>query len=342
MAIQFSTSDLQTPESVERVLRQFQRAIETQRETPQAAAVPSIGDLVITLSPLIRQELQAPGTAPMDLTALINAPGLPVVLEDTHPNRLLNYPAASYQPGTLFFEIDRQILYILYAGFGGTAPTWAYLAGMQNASFASRATDLGTSDNGYLMWIRDQAHLFRWSGTVWHFVDGEGGYIVDRISAPTDNGWQLCDGTATDYLQISGGDIVVTAFTTPDEVTAPSGVYHKSIAAYTGTINAAAAPALSGSTAAASTGVTTNAEAAHTHAVTSPTGTPSATVEVQSGTGTTVATDTHTHSITSPTGSGSSHSHGITDPTHTHGTGTLVADATGQPRNMGVLRYFRR
>ncbi len=47
-------------------------------------------------------------------------------------------------------------------------------------------------------------------------------------------------------LGVEGASI---AFTTPDENSGAAGVYHESIAAYSGTINAATAPGISGSTA---------------------------------------------------------------------------------------------
>jgi hypothetical protein len=67
--------------------------------------------------------------------------------------------------------------------------------------------------------------------------------------------------------------------------------------------------------------------AAYTGTVTAPTapglsgntGNDSASVEVQSGTGTTVSAHTHTHPV-----------------------GSLAVDATGEPRHLGVLKYFRR
>lgn len=336
MPVQFSTDDLRTPESLERVLRQFQSALDSTRANSKPM---TLADLAAQLAPLIRDELQATGKTPLNLQSLLPALGLGVLLEDTHANRLTLYPASNYTVGTVFYETDRTVVYAVTNSSG--VLVWQYIGGVMYAAFSARPTDLSTNDAGFLYEVSDHLHFCRWSGTAWAILDNDAGIFVDSAVA-LGTGYQLCDGTATTYLAISGTDLAQTAFTTPDENTAPAGVYHKSIAAYTGTINAAVAPTLSGSSAAAATGVTTNNESAHTHAVTSPTAAPSATATVSAGLGATVASDTHTHTITSPTGAGSAHNHGITDPTHTHGVGTYVVSSTAQPRNMGVLRYFRR
>lgn len=136
--------------------------------------------------------------------------------------------------------------------------------------------DLSFHDAGLLVWMFEYGHLLRWDGAKWTWGPGEvgSGFINDFVAAPTGPGWQLCDGTVTDYLVV---DPVPSAlpFTTPDLVTNP--VYARSGAAYSGTINAPVAPALSGAT-----------------------GAPSAVVAVESNAPVTpvnVGTDTHTHPV---------------------------------------------
>jgi len=68
VAIQFSTPDLEETPSLERVLRQFQSAIETTEKTV-SAQLPNLA-LVNQLAPLIRQQLQVKGTAPLNLQSL--------------------------------------------------------------------------------------------------------------------------------------------------------------------------------------------------------------------------------------------------------------------------------
>lgn len=314
--MQFSIEDLRTPEDLERVLRQFQTAIQTFPAAPAAAKVPSIAALVGELAPLIRSQLQAPGGTPLNLQSLLPTQGVATLLEGTHGDRLVLYPASAYPIGSLFYETDRMVLYAV-VNSGGT-PVWQYLAGTFVAVYANRPTDLGVNDRGFQLFVTVQAHTMYWIGTAWIFLDSGGGYISDFVATPPASlGWQLCDGTATDYLVLSGADLALTAFTTPDEVTAPSGVYHKSIAAYTGTINAATAGAISGLTAVQTTGITVGAH-------------PTTQITDVAG------TDNYAF-----TGA-ADNQHGVTDPGHQHLFGTIAVDATGQPRNLGVLRYFRR
>jgi len=312
--VQFSTDDLRTPESLERVLRQFQAAI-VPAKVPEAK-IPSIVDIATQVAPLLSSLLQAPGLSPLNLTALLPTSGGATVIEDTHANRLTIYPAASYPVGTLFYETNRTVLYVV-ANSSGTN-VWQYVAGMDVQTFAGRPADLGLNDRGYLLFITVQCHVMWWSGASWFFLDGGGGYFQDFVATPPGSlGWQLCDGTATDYLVISGADLAVTAFTTPNLTGAPSGVYRKSIAAYTAAINAATAGAMSGVTAVASTGITVGA-----HAVTQ-------------------ITDIAGANEFAITTAGDA-AHAVTDPQHQHTFGTIAVDATGQPRNIGAVPFFRR
>ena len=66
---------------------------------------------------------------------------------------------------------------------------------------------------------------------------------------PQGAGWQLCDGTATQYLTM-GSTLTETAFTVPDLISTPA--YRKSVGTYTGTIHAK-----SGTTGTANTGTGT-------------------------------------------------------------------------------------
>jgi len=68
VAIQFSAPDLEETPSLERVLRQFQTAIETQEKTI-SAQLPNLA-LVNQLAPLIRSQLQVKGSSPLNLESL--------------------------------------------------------------------------------------------------------------------------------------------------------------------------------------------------------------------------------------------------------------------------------
>lgn len=352
--IPFNIGDVSTPQGIERTLRLFEAALDqlatgmggtggmvggSKTSTPAV----SLNDLVSQLAPLLRNQLQAPGGSPLNLTALLPAQGQGILLEDTHANRLTLYPASNYSVGTLFYETDRKLVYAVVSSSGTLV--WQYIDGVYYDVFANRPTDLATNDTGVLYIPSEHLHWCRWGGAAWTILDPDAGIFVDSAVA-LGAGWQVCDGTATTYLTIAGAGLAQTAFTTPDEVTAPSGVYHKSIAAYTGTINAPTAGAISGSTAnttatnqAAATGVTIVDHPSHTHDDASSLATPDL-----------FAPDTTATGVAGRTGGPSAVlAHPVTDPTHNHtqnahlhAAGTLAVATTGEPRNMGVLRYFRR
>lgn len=243
-------------------------------------------------------------TSPSALATAVGGSGATgLAIQDAYANLLTKYPAANFQPGTLF-EVSsgaRSGLWYVVNLVAGVR-TWQFAFGL-NADIRSTIAgySLGTNDANALFHITDYAHFARWSGTAFRLIDGQGGYIVDSTTA-LGSGYQLCDGTATDFILDNTSNLAVSPITTPNENGNPN-TYHGSIAAYTGTITGATAPAFSG-TAGQSTG---NDGGGGTI--------------VQSGTGTTVAAHTHTHLFTAA------------------GTITLPADPI---QNIGVLRYLRR
>ena len=297
----------------------------------QTAIAANTAGLASIVPPLtlaqIQKAIQLGGSNPINIT------GLPGILQNpqaaaiigTHAQRLTSTPAL----GTFFIETDRTVLYAAELVSG--AVKWVYVAGLMATTFGSQPVDLGVNDAGFQLWITVQNHVFRWAGSAWAFLDSSGGYIADFVAPPQSTGWQRCDGTATDYLALSGSTIVATAFTTADETTVNPGTYHKSAAAYTGAINAPTAPGISGATAVATatnnantTGVTVNA-----HTVTQITDVAGANNYAFTG-----GTDNQ-HTVVDP-------GHNHTQNAHQHTSGTIAADATGQPKNLGVLRFFRR
>ena len=208
---------------------------------------------------------------------------------------------------------------------------------------------LGTADEGYLAFVTDYGHLVRWTGTAWEFAPGDVGnrFLRMFVGAPQDSAfWQLADGTATTFLTVGGATLTTTAFTTPNVA---AGTFFKALAAYTGTIEAAIAPGLSGSTAAEAAHTHNTGGLNHAHSVLADHNTagPSATTTVDQtllGVTVAVASSAHIHAITdnitteftnpaTTTGAGSSHLHGV---------GTLVGDTAARPPSLGLLPYFRR
>lgn len=183
------------------------------------------------------------------------------------------------------------------------------------------ALGLGASDAGYLAFEPDYGHLLRWTGSVWEFAPGDCGnkFFRDFVGVPQEVGWQLCDGTATDYLTVGSVTLSVTALTPP----AMSGYYRKGAASYTGSTVAAVAPGVSGSTASAGT---------HTHGFSGTTDLGDQNAIVTLGNYDNTTPSGHRHDFSGTTDS---------DGAHTH-TLSLTADTAADPAHLGVLVYFRR
>jgi hypothetical protein len=133
-------------------------------------------------------------------------------------------------------------------------------------------------------------HCHRWTGSAWEWGPGEtGSAFVQGFAIAPGTGWKLCDGTGSPvtYEKADGTTATVAI---PDM----RGFFLQFAAAYAGTTNAAT----DGAVVIVSTG-------------------PSATVAVQSGAGTTVATSGHTHTV--------------------NGTSTGAL-----PPNIELLPYFRQ
>ena len=301
----------------------------------QSAAISANASVIAAIAPpltlaQIQQAIQLGGSNPVNITGLPGVLASPqaAAIIGMHAQRLTTAPTL----GTFFVETDRTVLYAAESVAG--VVKWVYVAGLMATTFGNQPVDLGTADAGFELWITIQNHILRWSGAGWAFLDSAGGYIADFVVAPPSTGWQLCDGTATDYLAISGATIVATAFTTPDETTGNPGTYHKSAAAYTGAINAPTAPVFSG-TPASLTASSTTPTFSGTPGTTGNDGDVGSNALLNMA-GPLLALNPHTHSFT-PAGT-------VSTPTITVAAYTPAGtnDTSGQPKNLGVLRYFRR
>lgn len=192
-----------------------------------------------------------------------------------------------------------------------------------------------TSDDGMLVFITDFGHLVRWTGTAWAFAPGESGsgYFQDFAITPQASGWVLCNGSVTTYLVVGGAALSETSFTTPNLTGTPA--YRKSIAAYTGVINAKQAPAATG------TGTTGTGTTGTDITGTGTTGTGVTGIRVgniAAGTGALSATGDHDHTIP-----------GLSIPAlSVPGLSVPGLSVPGlsigaiEMANLGVLPYFRR
>lgn len=178
---------------------------------------------------------------------------------------------------------------------------------IHEGTLANKPVNLRSQDEGLLFHATDFDRWFRWNGSSWERAPQERPTAEIAFFAVTPGtGWRLCDGAAA--ITRTNADATTTSVTMPNLV----GRYVKGGAAYTGANVAAVAPGLTGSTASATTGITTDSAGGGG--------------EAQSGAG------------AATTGS---HSHGVTDPGHSHGVGTLAVDAAGEPAHVVLLPYYR-
>lgn len=136
-------------------------------------------------------------------------PSIPAFFADTHSGRT-NVQASQYANGSIFYETDRQVVYIAISG------VWTYLTGVYSATQVQIPTDLGTSDAGFEMDVADYGHGLVWSGSSWSWAAGDSGsgYVVAFVSAPPVVGYAPCDGSANVLALQSDGSL--QPFTVPN------------------------------------------------------------------------------------------------------------------------------
>lgn len=93
-----------------------------------------------------------------------------VLLEDTHANRLLNYPPADYPLHSVFYETDRRWFY--HNVLVGGVKTWVYLAGNMRAVVGSRPGGLGIDDTNARFWATDWTIQYHFGGVTWTYEIG--------------------------------------------------------------------------------------------------------------------------------------------------------------------------
>lgn len=203
--VQYSIEDLRKPEGIERVLRQFELAF---TPAPIATPVPlNISDLVSRLAPVLRDQFQATGDAPLNLQSLLPSTSDGSVLEDTHANRLTLYSPTTYAIGTMFFETDRTVLYIVYNSSGTLV--WRYSSGQYASTFANRPADLGTNDAGFLFYSTDTTTLYIWTGAAWSPATPPAGTLVYTAEAANFN------AIAGNAYWITGNNVTATLPASP-------------------------------------------------------------------------------------------------------------------------------
>lgn len=208
----------------------------------------------------------------------------------------------------------------------------------QNLFTLAGQPSLGPSDAGYVGYVTDFAHFVRWTGAAWDWLDGDRpGKIEDYVINPG-TGYQLCDGTVTSRLAVGGAALTTVAFTTPNLTGTPA--YRKSIAAYTGVINAASGSTGTGSTGTGTTGTgTTGAGSAHHHTQNFNAGVTAGGVAAPSAAAGGVSLQA---SVVGNTDDESGHTHSV--PSLSVPSLSVPALGVGSldMPNVGMLPYFRR
>ncbi len=130
---------------------------------------------------------------------------------DTHANRA-SYPAGSYTVGTLYYETDTTVSYVVQNPSG--VNQWMYYNGIRIDVLANIPT-LGILDVNYTFQASDYKQIWIWNGTAWNFAPGSGsGYFVYYASPSflPYGLWGACDGST---YQVSQNDATTTAVVTP-------------------------------------------------------------------------------------------------------------------------------
>ncbi len=174
MPVKFTQGDLTTAAGLERVLRQFEQAIDDRVATP-ASPAPSRLPLPVAVN-------SSSGGGGGGGTPVIPLPELTLI--DTHANRLASYNPNNYNVGRQFFESDRTVLYVLEVISG--SKVWRFTAGAYVSTFANRPADLGVNDSSFLFYATDTDAFYLWDGTIWNPVGGDvfgpAGAVADDIA----------------------------------------------------------------------------------------------------------------------------------------------------------------
>lgn len=163
--------------------------------------------------PVVDQTLSSTVVTPALLQTALGLGSTAVVLSGTHASRL-NTPAANYPLGTLFYETDRRIEYIV----SGSPLVWTYKSGTYATILASIPTDLTVNDAGFLFAVTNFKHVLQWSGSAWDWGPDDIGsdfYVISENALGI--GWQLVNGATVDRLN---ADATVTSVTL-DDMTVP-------------------------------------------------------------------------------------------------------------------------
>lgn len=170
-----------------------------------------LADQPATLTPALRAEIQRLINSTINnivnnITNNITVNGGCIV--STHNVRLTTYGSASDPIGTLFFEYDRNVLYVISTPY---PKHWEFVAGVMVGLLAARPADLGSTDVGFLYFATDEPALYIWDGSAWVQVTSDVDVEAVGYWSPITNG----NPTDPELIFDSDGDIVVGWTFTP-------------------------------------------------------------------------------------------------------------------------------
>ncbi len=179
--------DYQAPTPAESILGAGQ--VLRQPSIPEAQGVVITPNQPSITAPRV-DELDALTTLAISRQPLRSTSGNGLDIEDTHANRVANYPAANYLVGQGFFETDRQVRYLVE--LVGGVNVWGYQSGVYRTVHTNIPVDLGTYDAGFLFADTTFDHTLCWTGTGWNFNEGDQSqYIAMGSSAGPPTGGNL-------------------------------------------------------------------------------------------------------------------------------------------------------
>lgn len=124
-----------------------------------------------------------------------------VVIFDTHANRIANFAASTYPPGTAFFETDRNALYLVIGS------NWVLMTAMMNAALASRPADLGATDVDFMFRATDTNLFYYWTGAAWTTVaptlTGDASSVFPAVTLVASGVTAATYGDATHVAQVT-------------------------------------------------------------------------------------------------------------------------------------------
>lgn len=218
---------------------------------------------------------------------------------------------------------------------------WVYAWGTMQQPWVNMPTDLGendVADAGGGLVFRDPniLHIWQWTASLawtWGPGDRNSGEIA-LFSASPGAGWHLCDGTGSLTKYFFDGTRSTT-FTVPNAI----GGYLQAANSYAGSVAAAAAPGLTGSTASGAAAIQAGNAAIQPGAANIGNDSDAGSLLLVTAGATKVALNPHTHTDAGHTHADAGHAH--TDAGHVHAKGTLAVDAAGTPATFAVLPYYR-